>query len=466
MTTLTRLGLRTRLAIALVGVAVLTVGLAILLANRGLDPLVEDAARARLLRSATHMAELAGVVYQDEGGWSPAARETLLHLSELDGLRVAVRSEASNFGADLTGAETASAPVTVAGRPVGSIEVAQEGVGLLTPEEAQLQHSLDRLHLAAGAISVVAALLLAFVLAETLSRPLRRIRVAAQRIGQGDLETRVDPIGDPEVRSVARALNRLAETLEHEEEIRKQTVADLAHELRTPVNGLLARIEAAQDGVLTGPDNLEAMHDEALRLTRLLEDLARLADAEQPGLLLERQALDLGEVARAAGESFAPRFVDAGVDFEIEAEAAWVDGNAGRLEQIISNLLSNALRYTKRGGSVTLRVERAGDDAVLEVADTGIGIAPDDLHHVFTRFWRGDPSRSPTTGGTGIGLAIVRELVRAHDGRVEVESSLGGGTRFRVVLRAVDVPVRRVIARPGLPGCGARKGCDGGRTGW
>lgn len=438
MTALGRLGLRTRLAIALVGVAVLTVGLAILLANRGLDSLVDDAARTRLQHSADHIAEVAAAVYRDEGGWSPAARETLGHLAELDGLRIAVRVDGTSFGADLTGAETATASVAIAGRRIGSIEVAQQGAGLLTPDERQLQHSLDRLHLAAGAVSVAAALLLAFMLAETLSRPLRRIRLAAQRIGQGDLQTRVDPIGDPEVRSVAQALNRLAETLGHEEEIRKQTVADLAHELRTPVNGLLSRIEAAQDGILTGPDNLEAMHEEALRLTRLLDDLARLADAEQPGLLLEKQALDLGEVARAAGQSFAPRFADAGVGFEIEAGSVWVDGNADRLDQVVSNLLSNALRYTERGGSVVLRVVRAGDDAILEVADTGVGIRPDDLRHIFTRFWRDDRSRSRATGGTGVGLAIVRELVRAHEGRIDVDSVLGEGSRFTIVLRAVD----------------------------
>lgn len=438
MRTFARLSLRGRLAIALVSVAVLTVGLATLLANRGLDPIVQDAARSRLQRSAEHMAEVAAAVYADEGGWSQPARETLGHLAELDGLRVAVRADGARFGSDMRGAETASSPVTVGDRTVGTVEVAQEGAGLLTPEELHVQHSLDRLHLVAGAASVGAALLLAFFLAETLSRPLRRIRLAAESVGQGNLETRVDPVGDPEVQSVAHALNRLAETLEHEEEIRKQTVADLAHELRTPVNGLLARIEAAQDGVLTGPDNLEAMHEEALRLTRLLDDLARLADAEQPGLLLEKHTVDLGEVARGAGESFAPRFADAEIGFQVQAQSVFVEGNTDRLEQVVSNLLSNALRYTEPGGSVALRVVRHGDDAILEVSDTGIGIPADELRHIFTRFWRGDPSRSRATGGTGIGLAIVRELVRAHDGRIDVDSMVDKGSRFRVALPAVD----------------------------
>jgi signal transduction histidine kinase len=361
----------------------------------------------------------------------------------LDGLRISVRGNGASFGSDLSGAASSSAPVAVGGRDIATIEVAQVGNGLLTPEEQHLQHSLDRLHLAAGAVSAIAALLLAFVLAEMLSRPLRRIRLAAERIGQGDLETRVDPAGDPEVRSVAQALNRLAETLEREEEIRKQTVADLAHELRTPVNGLLARIEAAQDGVITGPDNLAAMHEEAIRLARLLEDLSRLADAEQPGLLLEKHVLDLAEVARASVESFAPRFADSGIALRLDTQPVWIEGNADRLDQVVSNLLSNALRYTGDRGVVTVRVRRADEHAILEVADTGPGIAPDDLPHIFTRFWRGDRSRSPTTGGTGIGLAIVRELVRAHDGRIDVDSVLGEGTTFRVTLHAVDRPSNR-----------------------
>jgi signal transduction histidine kinase len=289
-------------------------------------------------------------------------------------------------------------------------------------------------------VAAAAALLIALLLAETLSRPLRRIQSAAEQLERGDLDARVEPGGAPELRSTGRALNRLAETLEHEEELRKASVADLAHELRTPVNGLLARIEAAQDEVLPLPENLAAMHDEALRLARLLDDLARLAEAEQPGLLLDKQGVDLAQVARAVADSFAPQFAETGIAFTTHAETVWVSGDAGRLEQIVVNLLSNALRYTEPGGEVTLSVASSNGEAILEVADTGIGIAPDDLRHIFTRFWRSDRSRSRATGGTGIGLAIVRELVRAHDGRIDVDSTPGQGSRFRVTFPAIARP--------------------------
>ena len=430
---LARPSLRARLALALVGVALLTAGLTTFLSNRGLHPRVTASAQARLERSAQHFAEIAAAVYREEGGWTPEARRTLRHLAELDGLRF-------RLGGTLP-EPAASAPVVADGKRVATIAVAPAGGDLLTPEEEHLQSSVNRLHLVAGAASVVAALLLAFLLAETLSRPLRRIRQAAQRIEEGDLTARVEPSGDSEMRAVGHALNRLAETLEHEEDIRKASVADLAHELRTPVSALLSRIEAAQDGVLVDQAaNLEAMHAETLRLARLLDDLARLAEAERPGLLLDKRVLDLAALGRREGDAFGPLFATKGVDFAAELEPVAVRGDADRLGQVVSNLLSNALRYTEPGGRVDLRVRPAQGWAVLEVADTGVGIAPEDLKHVFKRFWRGERSRSRATGGAGIGLAIVHELVRAHDGRIEVDSTLGAGSTFRVSLPAIPSP--------------------------
>jgi two-component system, OmpR family, sensor histidine kinase BaeS len=433
-----RLTLRARLALALVGVALLAVGLAALLGNLGLEPRLNEAAHARLQRSATHAADLAAAVYQDAGGWRPSARSELAHLAALDELRIEVRLPGGRLlpVGPAPGGATAEAQILAGRRRVGTIVVAAAGGTLLTPEEQHLRHSLDRLHLAAAGAAAFAALLIALLLAETLSRPLRRIRAAAERLERGDLDARVDPGGAPELQSTGRALNRLAETLEHAEELRKASVADLAHELRTPANGLLQRIEAAQDDVLPLPENLAAMHDEAIRLTRLLDDLARLADAEQPGLLLDKQPVDLAQVAQAAADSFAPQFTAAGIAFTSDGEPTWVSGDAGRLEQIVANLLSNALRYTEAGGTVQLTSRPQAGEARLEVADSGIGIAPDDLRHIYTRFWRGDRSRSRATGGTGIGLAIVHELVRAHDGRIDVDSTPGQGTRFRITLPA------------------------------
>jgi two-component system sensor histidine kinase BaeS len=332
-------------------------------------------------------------------------------------------------------------PIIVRGERVGELVVVPLGRQILTPEERHLRHSLDQLHLVAAGVSALAALLVALLVAETLTRPLRRIRLAAERMEEGELDARVDISGTNELAAVGHSLNRLAATLEHEEEVRRESVADLAHELRTPVSGLLSRIEAAQDGVLKdAKTNLEAMHAEAVRFSVLLDDLTRLAEAQRPGMLIEKHPLDLATVGEEQARAFATLFAEKRIDFDTALAPVPVFGDAGRLNQIVSNLLANALRYTPSGGRVTLRVREEADSAVLEVADTGIGIAPDDLRHIFTRFWRGEKSRSRATGGAGIGLAIVAELVHAHDGRIDVESRLDEGSVFRVSLPlAVDL---------------------------
>jgi len=439
---MSRIGLRTRLAVALCSVAVLGIVLTTLFANQGVHPRLDEAAQARLERSAGHMAEITSAVYDSEGGWTPRAVETLGHLAALDELALVITRPGGGdiVVAPLRGSRVAAREVRVDGTPVGTVRVTTQDGKLLSPEETDLLHSLDRLHLIAAILSVIAALTIALILAETLSRPLRRIRRTAEKIEHGNLEARVTLSGDAEMRAVGHALNRLAETLDQEEGIRKQSVADLGHELRTPVHGLLSRIEAAQDGVVRDRQaNLAAMHDEALRLTRLLEDLSRLTDAERPGLLLDKHPVDLAEIAESASTRLAPRFEEAGLALSFDGTPVIVDGDPDRLGQIVDNLLSNARRYTERGGSVSVHVGRDGTSAVLQVADTGIGIAPDDLKHIYTRFWRGERSRARATGGTGIGLAIVHELVRAHEGRIVVESEIGRGTRFRVYLAVAPV---------------------------
>ncbi len=434
-----QLGLRARLAVALVAVAVAAVGLAAFIGNMGLSSRLEQAARARLSTEAQHVAGVAAAVYEGAGAWTGDARTELTHLAALDGLRLSLLLPHGRVlpAGPAPAGRVAGAPVLLHGRRLATVSVSYENGALLSNEDRQLEASLDRLHLVAAAVAAFAALVVGLVLAEALSRPLRRIRATAEQLERGDLEARVEAGGEPEVRAVGRALNRLAETLSHEEDLRRESVADLAHELRTPVNGLLSRIEAAQDGLLPHPENLAAMHGEATRLTRLLDDLSRLADAERPGLLLDKAPINLAEVAEAIGQAFAARFTKAGIAFSSGCTAAWALGDPGRLEQVVANLLSNSLAYTEPGGKVSLTAGRDGRETFVEVADTGVGIDPEDLGHIYTRFWRGDRSRSRATGGSGIGLAIVRELVRAHEGRIDVESSPGRGSRFRVVLPAL-----------------------------
>jgi len=432
-----RIGLRGRLGLALAAVALVSVALATILANGGLHSRLEQFARERLQGAARHSAQLAADLYRRDGRWTTAAATELNHLAQMNGYRLRVSDAVDLPATQHLGAPNASAPVVVQGQSVGTITVAPIAGAVLTGEDEALHRRLNRLHLLAGAVALALGLLAAGVMAPALARPLRRLTAAARRIQTGDLQTRVPAGGAPELRELGQAFNRLAETLDHEERVRRDAAADVAHELRTPLAAIVSRIEAAQDGVL--PDehrNLAAMHTEALRLSRLVEDLGKLAEAQQPGLTLRKDVLDLRELVHERTRIYTDRFRAKDMALEEQLSHANAYGDRGRIIQIVDNLLSNALRYTDRGGTVTVRLSRCDGEVLLEVIDTGIGIRGEDLPYIFERFWRGEPSRARRTGGAGIGLAIVRELVRAHGGRIDVESRPGKGSRFSVTLPA------------------------------
>lgn len=435
-------GLRFRLAAALALVAAVAVGLATVIANRGLDSRLEASTGKRLHGAASHVARLGKRLYRRDRDWTPDTLTDLRHVGDASGYRIGVDGP---HGRTLTPASspqagaraTATAAVLLEGRLVGTVTVAPIPGDPLSDAEPELHDRLNGLHLLAGALAIAAALLAAPLVAGPLARPVRRLTEAARRMQRGDLGARVKPAGPAETRQLADAFNRLADTLERQEQARQEGAANAAHELRTPVAGLLARIEAAQDGVFANPSgNLGAMHAEALRLTRLVEDLETLADAERPELFLERSMLDLGSLVGVRVGMLEAWFVERGIELDRRLTPAPTYGDPARLAQVVDNLLTNALRYTKPGGRVTVAVGGGERTSQLEVSDTGVGIDEQDLPRVFERFWRGEPSRSRGSGGSGIGLAIVRQLVRAHGGEVTAESDVGRGTSFRVVLPA------------------------------
>jgi signal transduction histidine kinase len=439
MRTWQRVGLRARLAVALAGMALLSIVLAMLLSDASLSARLDQTARARLRAAAAHTAELAAALYQQNGGqWGAQALAELSHLDGIGGYRLALYDPAGGLlsgSAPSAPAALARATVTVASRPVGNVVLTPLQGQVLTGEDQKLLHHLTTDHILAALAALLVGLLAALFIASRLSRPLRRLTDAAARIERGDLNARVQPAGAPETAAVGRAFNRLAETLEHEEQIRRAAAADVAHELRTPLTGIVSRIEAAQDGVLTDePRNLQAIHDEALRLAQLVDDLGKLAEAEQPGLTLQKQPVDLSALITERTEVYREQLAAKNIALTERIGPARAYGDPKRLAQIVDNLLSNALRYTPDGGNVAVELRLHDHEAIIEIADSGIGIPGEDLPYIFERFWRSEQSRSRHTGGAGIGLAIVRELVRAHDGRIDVESKPGEGSRFRVTL--------------------------------
>lgn len=338
---------------------------------------------------------------------------------------------------DIPRGEPVVAPVVVDGRTVGSLVLRFPEAHLPAPE-AQVRSGLLRTATLGAALAVLVAIGVSAFVARRVSRPLVALARAAADFGAGRRGVRVGLADQPgELGVLSRAFDRMAESVEREEGLRRRLVREVAHEVRTPLAILRGTTEGLVDGVLEpDEDTLRSLHEEVLRLSGLVGDLETLAVADAAALRLDLRPVDLAEVVASAVALARGAALDAEIALETELARAPVEGDAERLRQVVVNLLSNALRHTPPGGRIDVRTWADGGHAVLEVLDSGPGIAPEDLPHVFERFFRGrGAERGP---GSGIGLAVVAELVAAHGGDVEAGNRPEGGARLTVRL-----PLRR-----------------------
>ncbi|MEX2100059.1 MAG: HAMP domain-containing sensor histidine kinase [Acidimicrobiia bacterium] len=281
----------------------------------------------------------------------------------------------------------------------------------------------------------VAALVSAFV-ARRFLRPIDDVRRATRRLAAGEYDQRVPEPVELELAALAADVNALAATLETTERRRAELVSEVAHEMRTPLTTIEGYVEGILDGVFEATEKtLTAIGEETARLERLATDLGSLSRADEGHLELRRSPVDLAGLAADVAERLRPQFDDKGVGLQVQRSAPLVvDVDRDRITQVLTNLLGNALTYTPNGGRVTVTTRAAGRGASVEVGDTGVGIAPDDLGRVFDRFYRVRGLSRPA-GGSGIGLTIARSIARAHGGDIYATSSgPERGATFTLVL--------------------------------
>lgn len=294
----------------------------------------------------------------------------------------------------------------------------------------ELQHDVNMSFIVGGVIAVGLAGLISLYFSLKIRKPLVQLTAATRFTAAGDYSSRVEAGGTRELEELADAFNALANNLERDEQLRKNMVADIAHELRTPLSTINGYLEAIEDGVVQ-PDSttISSMREEVSVLSRLIDDLRQLAEAEAQELRLDLVALPVSEVLEAESVKFGHELGSKGITFSLEVQPGLppIQADAARLSQILGNLIKNALAHTPSGGTIRLGAEIGEGQVLFKLSDTGTGIPAEDLPLIFERFYRADRARERATGGAGLGLTIAKSLVEAQGGRIWAESAEGQG---------------------------------------
>jgi signal transduction histidine kinase len=319
---------------------------------------------------------------------------------------------------------------------VGTVKIGYYGPFYYSANDADFIDTLNRVLFGVGMGALILAVLLGLTMAARISNPIAKVIGATKQIASGNYE---DTVGNNsntrELDSLIASINSLSARLRNQEALRKRLTTDIAHELRTPLAALQGNMEALIDGIWE-PDKsrFESCHEEILRLSRLVSELERLSQLEDESSSMNLTQVNLRELADKAVKSFEAEILKKQIRLTTVGPPVEITADSDKISRVFINLLSNALKYTPDGGSIRIAVSKEKKNAVIKIADTGTGIAKEDIPYVFERFYRTDLSRSSQSGGAGIGLTIVKAIVQMHHGEITLESEPGKGTEFRIAL--------------------------------
>lgn len=481
-----RLGLRARLILSFLGVIAATAALVVILANRITSErftyLVSNTGQMHAQHLAplfvdyfaqvgswdgvealmdSHIAPPTGVMGQGRRGWMMGMRggedswgtpwpstgmRSMMGMMESDGERLLLADAGGQIVADSQGQDIGlrpsaaeldkGAPIIVGEQQMGTLIVAS-GLGTLTADQSAFLSQVRWLMVAAAVVAVLAVLLVGSIQARRIVAPVQALADAARRVAGGEF-TQIPVTSQDELGEMALAFNTMAAELKRQHTLRRRVMADIAHELRTPLSVLQIDLESIEDGLTEPtPEVVTRLQEEVALLNRLVEDLRMLSLAEAGELQLEVQPVDVGHLVGTVVERVRGAAQEKGVGLtsELSEGLPTVAGDEQRLSQVLFNLLSNALRHTPQGGQIIVCAQQIdGEQVRIAVQDSGEGIPAGELPHVFERFYRTDHARSRDTGGSGLGLAIARSLVEAHGGRIWAESVEGEGSTFAFAL--------------------------------
>jgi len=440
-----------RFVTAFMVVILVTVGAVYIFVSRSIATLIEDFEETTQEFQFDQMQTILASHYYVHRGWEGVQsvveeKSSVLgqHIivTDVDGMVIA-DSQGERLGESYNG-ESAGRPLKTLfeGEHVGTLYLEHDpAVEPYLPPLQELTESMNRFLLMGGLLAIGLALVLTFVLSRRVSSPIQALAVTAGQLGRGDLSQRAQLKEKGEIGELARAFNSMATNLEQAEQLRRNLVADVAHELRTPLSNIQGYLEAIRDQVMEpNAATIRALSEEAALLARLVDELQELSLAEAGELKLVYQAEDIITLIKQTASPWeaqaATKQISLSLDLPDKLPSVNVDWQ--RISQVLHNLLENAVAHTGGGGRITIGAAGKGDRVEVWVADTGEGIPAEDLPNVFERFYRVDKSRARATGGSGLGLTIAKRLVEAHGGQIEAQSKLGQGSRFSFTLPVAE----------------------------
>jgi two-component system sensor histidine kinase BaeS len=320
---------------------------------------------------------------------------------------------------------------------IGSVSISYFGPFFFNENDFKFLNSLNTIIMSVGFISLAVSLIVGGIMAKRISQPILKTVDVTKQIADGRYEVRLEEVSDTkELDMLVNSINYLAASLETMEKLRKRLSEDVAHELRTPIAILQSNIEAMMEGIWDAtPERLQSCYEEVIRISKLVRDLEKLAKLEGDNLKSDKQKTDLYSIIEKTVISLEGEIRNKKLKVEIHGGHIELMADYDRIRQVVENLLSNSIKYSKEGCRITFEVFERLNIAGFTIQDNGIGIPREELPFIFERFYRADKSRNRATGGSGIGLTIVKSIVQAHGGQVTVESILGKGSKFTVAMQ-------------------------------
>ncbi len=452
-------GLAPKITLAFLFAIVVTLLLYSLILNQSIDEQFNSYIQANLHANNEKIAAALAKAYMRDGQWKSSTGIDISSYILFDGISLRVRDTNDQVVWDSVDihndppsiltlhsskyATILSYPISANKEIVGYVDITYFGDIPLSDIDSGFRNSVSQSLMSTAIFSTIFAIFLSVIFSGGITLPLTNMTKIAGQLRKGDLSQRmVVSKSNDEISELAIAMNHLAETLEKEEKLRKHITADIAHELRTPLMTLQGQLEAMMDNIIEPtPETIGSCQEEVIRLSSLIQDLEQLTSAESASFELNKEILSLTDVTKTIIDTFQPQFKQKNMSLSFSASKHWyINADKGKLTQILINLISNALKYSRPNDKVNVEITQTGAKVILKIRDTGLGISEEDLPNIFERFYRGDKSRNRDTGGSGIGLAIVKSLIEAHNWQVKVESVLHEGTTFTLIMPAEKHP--------------------------